>query len=177
MIELLRPRYAVPIHGEYRHMVLYRELCAEAGIPPERVLLPEIGGVLEFSANGAAHRGKVPAGNILVDRLGDRGEGQVTLRDREHLADDGMVVVTIVVDRESGKLIAGPDLVAKGLRPELQNGPLREAEQELRRTLERRSKGEPQYGYIVQRAKEVVGKALYRRSKSRPLILPVVTEL
>jgi ribonuclease J len=177
MIELLRPRYAVPIHGEYRHMVLYRELCGEAGIPPERVLLPEIGGVLEFTANSGAHKGKVPSGNILVDRLGDRGEGQVTLRDREHLADDGMVVVTIVVDRETGKLIAGPDLVAKGLRPELQNGPLREAEQELRRTLERRSKGEPQYGYIVQRAKEVVGKALYRRSKSRPLILPVVTEL
>ena len=122
MIELLRPRYAVPIHGEYRHMVLYRELCGEAGIPPERVLLPEIGGVLEFTANSGAHKGRVPSGNILVDRLGDRGEGQVTLRDREHLADDGVVVVTIVVDRETGELIAGPDLVAKGLRPELTDG-------------------------------------------------------
>jgi ribonuclease J len=87
------------------------------------------------------------------------------------------VVVTLVLNRETGELIAGPDLVARGLRPELQNGALREAEQDLRRLLERRSKGEPQYGYIVQRAKEAVGKALYRRSKSRPLILPVVTEL
>jgi ribonuclease J len=177
MIDLLRPRYVVPIHGEFRHMVLYRELAGEAGIPPERVLLPEIGGVLEFTADSAAHRGRVPAGSILVDRLGDRGNGQVTLRDREHLADDGVVVVTIVVDRETGELIAGPDVVAKGLKPDLQNGALREAEADLKRMLERRQKGEPQYGYLVQRAKETVGKALYRRSKSRPMILPVVTEL
>jgi ribonuclease J len=177
MIDLLRPKFTIPIHGEFRHMVLYRELCAEAGITADRVLLPEIGGVIEFTSDSAAHRGRVPSGSILVDRLGDRNNGQVLLRDREHLADDGVVVVTIVVDRESGALIAGPDLVAKGLRPELQNGALREAEQDLRRTLERRSKGEPQYGYLVQRAKEIVGKALYRRSKSRPMILPVVTEL
>lgn len=177
MIDLLRPKFTVPIHGEYRHMVLYRELCADAGISSDRVLLPEIGGVLEFTADTAQHRGKVPAGSTLVDRLGDRGSGQVTLRDRDNLTRDGVVVVTIVVNRENGALIAGPDLVAKGLKPELQNGALREAEGELRRMLERRSKGETQYGYLVQRAKECVGKALYRRSKSRPLILPVVTEL
>ena len=177
MIDLLRPRFAVPIHGEYRHMVLYRELCAEAGISADRVLLPEIGGVIEFTADTATQKGKVPSGSVLVDRLGDRGSGQVTLRDRDNLTNDGVVVVTLVLNRETGELIAGPDLVARGLRPELQNGALREAEQDLRRLLERRSKGEPQYGYIVQRAKEAVGKALYRRSKSRPLILPVVTEL
>ena len=177
MIELLRPKYVVPIHGEYRHMMLYRELAAEAGIPHDRVLIPEIGGVIEFTKEKAAQRGRIPAGSILVDRLGDRANGLVQLRDRDHLADDGVVVVTIVVDRESGDLIAGPDLFAKGLRPELQNGALKEAEAELRRTLERRQKGEPQYGQLVQRAKETVGKALYRRSKSRPMILPMVTEL
>ncbi|HEX5498369.1 MAG TPA: ribonuclease J, partial [Thermomicrobiales bacterium] len=177
MLELLRPRYAVPIHGEFRHMALYRDLCAEVGIPADRVLMPEIGGVIEFTAKSAAQRGRVVSGTVLVDRLGERGAGQVTLRDREHLADDGVVVVTIVVDRESGKLIAGPDLVTKGLRSELQDGPLQEAERDLRRALERRPKGAPQTGYIIQRAKEVVGKALYRRSRSRPMILPVVTEL
>ena len=177
MLDLLRPKYAIPIHGEFRHMALYRELCREAGIPADRVLLPEIGGVIEFTAKGATQKGRVPSGSVLVDRLGDRGMGQVTLRDRDHIADDGVVVVTIVVDRESGKLIAGPDIVAKGLKPELQNGPLREAEQELRRTLERPSRGAPNYAYLVSRSKEIVGKALYRRSKSRPMILPVVTEL
>jgi ribonuclease J len=177
MLELLRPRFAVPIHGEFRHMALYRELCAEVGIPGDRVIMPEIGCVIEFTSKSASVRGHVASGTVLVDRLGERGEGQVTLRDREHLADDGVVVVTIVVDRETGKLIAGPDLVTKGLRSELQDGPLQEAERELRRALERRPKGEPQTGYIIQRAKEIVGKALYRRSRSRPMILPVVTEL
>jgi ribonuclease J len=177
MLELIRPKYAVPIHGEYRHMVLYRELCAEVGIPGNRVLLPEIGGVIEFTAESAAQRGRVIAGSTLVDRLGDRSNGQVTLRDRDNLTDDGVIVVTVVVNRETGKLIAGPTVVAKGLRPELNDGALKEAERDLQRMLERRSPGEPQYGYIVQRSKEIVGKSLYRRSKSRPLILPVVTEL
>jgi mRNA degradation ribonuclease J1/J2 len=74
-------------------------------------------------------------------------------------------------------LIAGPELVGKDLAPELSNGALREAERELQRTLERKKKGAPQYGYIVQRTKETIGRALYRRSRTRPLILPVVTEL
>jgi ribonuclease J len=177
MLQLLRPRYAVPIHGEFRHMALYRRLCAEVGIPHERVLMPEIGGVLEFSTKKAFQTGRVPSGSVLVDRLGDQREGQVVLRDRAHLADDGVVVVTIVVNRESGELIAGPDLVAKGLQSDLLNGALKEAEKDLRKALDRRPKGEPQYGYIVQRSKEIVGKSLYRRSKSRPMILPVVTEL
>lgn len=177
MLQLLRPRYAVPIHGEFRHMSLYRKLCGEVGIPRERVLLPEIGGMLEFTSKKSFQTGRVPAGSVLVDRLGDRREGQVVLRDRAHLADDGVVVVTIVIDRETGDLIAGPDLVAKGLRPDLRDGALVEAENDLRKALGRRPKGEPQYGYLIQRAKEVVGKSLYRRSKSRPMILPVVTEL
>ena len=177
MLRLLKPRFTVPIHGEFRHMVLYRDLCAEMGVPADRVLLPEIGGVIEFTHNSARQRGRVAAGSILVDRLGDRGSGQVTLRNRDNLTADGVIVVTFVVDREKGALLAGPDLVAKNLKPELQNGALREAESELRRVLERRSQGEPQVGYLIQRTKEVVGKALYRRSKSRPLILPVVTEL
>jgi ribonuclease J len=141
------------------------------------VLLPEIGGVIEFTPDNAAQRGRVVAGSTLVDRLGDRSNGQVTLRDRDNLTDDGVVIVTIVVNRETGKLIAGPTLVATGLRPDLNDGALKEAERDLQRMLERRSPGEPQYGYLVQRSKETVGKSLYRRSKSRPLILPVVTEL
>jgi ribonuclease J len=178
MIDLLRPKFAVPIHGEFRHMVLYRQLCGEAGISADRVLLPEIGGVIEFTRDTAQHRGKVPAGSTLVDRISERtGIGQVTLRDRSNLMQDGLVVVTLVVDRENGGLIAGPDMIAKGLRPELENGPLREAEVELKRMLDRRHKGEVQYGFLMQRVKETVGKTLSRRSKSRPLILPVVTEL
>lgn len=177
MIQLLKPTYVVPIHGEYRHMSLYRDLATETGIRRDHVLLPEIGGVIEFTRNSANQRGRVKAGNILVDRLGDRGAGQTVLRTRENLTDDGFVVVTIVLDRQSGELIGGPELVGKGLNKDLNNGALREAERELRRMLDRRKEGTPQYGYVMQRTKETVGKVLYRHSRSRPLILPVVTEL
>jgi ribonuclease J len=177
MIKLVRPKFAVPIHGEFRHMALYRDLCVKNGIPRDHVLLPEIGGVIEFTKESANQRGRVKSGNVLVDRLGDRDDSQVVLRTRENLTQDGFVVVTIVLDRQSGELIAGPELVAKGLKPELNQAALREAERELRRTLERRRKGEPQYGYVVQRTKETIGRSLHRRSRSRPLILPVVTEL
>jgi ribonuclease J len=158
-------------------MMLYRDLCVETGIKREHVLLPEIGGVIEFTRDTAAQKARVKAGNVLVDRLGDREDGQVVLRTRENLAKDGFVVVTVVIDRVTGELIAGPEIVGKGLTSDLGPNVLREAEGELRRTLDRRKKGSPQYGYIVQRTKETIGRALYRRSRSRPLILPVVTEL
>ena len=177
MIRLLRPKFAVPIHGEYRHMALYRDLCVKTGLRRDHVLLPEIGGVIEFTRETASQKGRVKAGNVLVDRLGDREDGQVVLRTRENLTKQGFVVVTIVLDRATGELIAGPELVGKGLPAELNANVLREAEGELRRTLERKKKGQPQYGYIVQRTKETIGRALYRRSRVRPLILPVVTEL
>jgi ribonuclease J len=177
MIHLLRPTFAAPIHGEFRHMMLYRELCVKSGVKRENVLLPEIGGVIEFTKTTANMKARVKAGNVLVDRLGDRDGGQVVLRTRENLTSQGFVVVTIVLDRVSGELIVGPELVGKGLAPELNAGVLREAEGELRRTLDKKKKGAPQYGYVVQRTKETIGRALYRRSRTRPLILPVVTEL
>jgi ribonuclease J len=175
MIRLLRPTFAIPVHGEFRHMILYRELCVKSGLKRENVLLPEIGGVIEFTRDSANQKARIRAGNVLVDRLGD--DGQVVLRTRENLTKDGFVVATIVIDRVSGELIAGPELVGKGLANELNAGVLKEAAGELRRTLEKRKKGTPQYGYMVQRTKETIGRALYRRSRTRPLILPVVTEL
>ena len=177
MITLLRPKYTVPIHGEFRHMALYRELCVETNIPRENVMLPEIGGVIEFTRDGAGQKGRVPSGNILVDRLGDRGNPQTVLRTRENLTDDGFVVVTLILDRTTGELVAGPYLVGKGLSKDLNNGALKEAENELRRMMSRQKDGSPLYGFIVQRAKETVGRALYRHSRTRPLILPIVTEL
>ena len=177
MIGLLRPKFAVPVHGEYRHMALYRELCVHNNIPRDHVVLPEIGGVIEFSKQGVKQTARVPAGNVLVDKLGERDNGRAVLRTRENLGAEGFVVVTLMVDRVNGELIAGPEIVSHNLQPDLNNGVLREAERELKRTLTRRKKGSPQYGYLAQRSKESVARTLYRRSRSRPLILPVITEL
>lgn len=177
MINLLKPTYTVPIHGEYRHMALYREICVANNIRRDNVMLPEIGGIIEFTAKGAGQRGRVPSGNILVDRLGDRGNPQTVLRTRENLTENGFVVVTLILDRATSELVAGPYLIGKGLAPELNSGALKEAENEVRRLMTRQGDQSPQYGFIVQRTKETVGRVLYRYSKTRPLVLPIVTEL
>jgi ribonuclease J len=177
MLDLLRPTYAIPVHGEYRHMALYRELAVKNGVKREHVLLPEIGGVIEFTRTSASQRARVPAGNVLVDKLGERDGVNAVLRTRENLAEEGFVVVSVVVSRSNGDLVAGPDITGQDLNRELGNGALREAESELKRSLTRRRKGAPQQGFLSQRVKESVAQTLYRRTRSRPLILPMVTEL
>ncbi|CAN5768567.1 ribonuclease J [soil metagenome] len=175
MLKLVRPRFAVPIHGEYRHMTLYKQLCAEIGISADRVYFPEIGGVLEFSANKVTQPRHVKSGSILVDRLGDRSAANFVIRDPENLEKDGMVIVTFVIRKDTGGLIAGPDLTGKLLHKEIDRAALDAAAAELRRAIDRQPKGTADHGYLARRAKEVVGRSLYRKSKSRPLVLPALT--
>lgn len=177
MLELVRPKYAVPIHGEYRHMALYRDLARSIGVPDDRILMTEIGSLIDFQDGKGAVRGRVPAGSVFVDRLGDFELGKVKLRTRDDLASDGLVTISIIVDAENGKLIAGPEFVTKGLSMEALAGPIREAEKELKRWLERRPEGEPEMGYLVSQAKGITARSLFRKTKQRPLILPIVLEL
>jgi ribonuclease J len=177
MLELVRPKYAVPIHGEYRHMALYQDLAEQVGIPEDHILMTEIGSIVDFEDSKGAVRGRVPSGSVFVDRLGDYAPGQVVLRTRDDLTSDGLVTITIVVDGETGKLIAGPEFVTKGLSMEALAGPIRHAEQELKRWLERRPEGEPEVGYLVSQAKGITARSLFRKTKQRPMILPMVLEL
>ncbi|MFN8592664.1 MAG: ribonuclease J [Thermomicrobiales bacterium] len=177
MLDLVRPNYAVPIHGDFRHMALYREMATADGLPEDHVLMTEIGSLIEFQDGKGGVRGRVPSGSVLVDRLGDFMPGEVRLRTREDLASDGLVTITIIVDAETGKLIAGPEFVTKGLSMEMLAGPIRQAEQELKRWLERRPEGEPEIGYLVSQAKGITARSLFRKTKQRPLILPMVLEL
>jgi ribonuclease J len=177
MLELVRPVHAVPIHGEYRHMALYRELARSVGIPDERILMTEIGSLVDFEGGKGAVRGRTASGSVFVDRLGDFEPGQIRLRTRDDLTSDGLITITIIVDSESGKLIAGPEFVTKGLSMEALAGPIRQAEQELKRWLERRPDGEPEVGYLVSQAKGITARSLFRKTKQRPMILPMVMEL
>jgi ribonuclease J len=177
MLELVRPEYAVPIHGEYRHMALYRDLAKATGIPEQRVLMAEIGSIVDFENGRGAVRGRTSAGAVFVDRLGEFEPGKVRLRTRDDLTSDGLVTITIIVDAENGKLIAGPEFVTKGLSMEALTGPIRQAEHELKRWLERRPEGEPEVGYLVSQAKGITARSLFRKTKQRPMILPIVLEL
>ncbi len=177
MIELVRPKFVVPIHGEYRHMALYRELAKSAGIPYDHVFFPEIGGVLEFTADKLTPKGRVKSGSVLVDRPGERDGGQVILRSPDTLTEDGIVIASIVLRRETGEIIAGPDLIGRSLKPDLSPQRLDAAEDELRRVMSRQKKGEVEPSFYARRMKESVAKSLYRNTKSRPLILPVLTKV
>jgi ribonuclease J len=178
MIDLLRPKFVVPIHGEYRHLHLYRELAMEAGIKRENIMIPESGVPISFSRSDMRKEPMVQYGSVLVDGLGNDRYRNVVLRHRDSLAEAQVIIATVVVDLEHGVLIAGPELTGKGFDDEDSQKLIYAAEQELRNYLERQlKKGGMSYGYLVNRVKDVVARYIFQKAKLRPMILPVVTEL
>ena len=178
MIDLVRPKFVVPIHGEYRHLHLYRDMAIEAGIPTENITIPESGVPISFSPNDARKESPAPCGAVLVDALGSDRYRNVVLRNRDELATAQVVIATVVVNLERGVLIAGPELTGKGFDDEDSRKLIAAAEAELRIYLERQlRKGGMSYGYLVGKVKDVVARYIFQKTKLRPMILPVVTEL
>jgi ribonuclease J len=177
MIRLLRPRYCIPIHGEYRMQMLYRELAIEQGVPPERVLVADIGQVMELEPEGAGFNGTVQSGAVLVDGLSVGGITQVVLRDRRRLASDGVIVCTVVTDRETGELVAGPDIMSRGFVDPAEADILEQSRSRVTRVLDRMPRGEPDPTALESRIREVLSSYFYERTRRRPMILPVVTQV
>src|SRR5438067_2257525 len=178
MLQLTRPRCVVPVHGEYRHLTLYRDMAAEEGYPPERVPIPEIGDIWQFTEEGARKLGQAPSGSVLIDGLTVGNVTNVVLRDRQHLSEDGVIFAALVVDRDTGEILSGPELVARGFVHPDGKDLLEGAAQEVRRALKRRAKpARPDYGFLVERTSQVLGGYIYRLTHQRPMILPVVTEI
>lgn len=174
MVRLLRPRFLLPIHGQYRHLALYREMALEMGYNDAQILMPDLGTIFSLGRDRARREGSADAGAMLVDNIGSR---KYILRSRDEIAATGVIIATLIVDRDSGRLIAGPDVSAQGLDGQIDAKVLRQAEDELRRFLERRQKGGFSYGYLVSRTKGVLSRQIYRDAQIRPMILPVISEL
>lgn len=177
LIRLLRPTYAMPVHGEYRQMVHYKALAIETGVPPDHVVLADVGQVIQVSPERVGHDGTVAAGSVLVDGLTVGGVTQVVLRDRRHLAADGIVIVAVALDRETGRLVSGPEITSRGFIAPSATTVLEQGADRVRRALQRRPEGEVELGYVKGKIKEVVGHAIYERTRLRPMILPVITEV
>ncbi|MDA8216465.1 MAG: ribonuclease J [Dehalococcoidales bacterium] len=182
LLRIVRPRYCVPMHGEYRHMILYQDLAISEGIPAERVVLPEIGDVLAFTESVAGKVDTVPAGSVLVDGLTVGGVTKAVLRERGRLAEDGVLIASVVIDRETGELLGGPDLVARGFMEAIEDHLLDEARDQVVRALRKGShpNGHPMeadYGFIVRKVHDTLAKFIYQQTRRRPMVLPVVTEL
>ena len=177
LLRLLRPSYVMPVHGEYRQMVHYRALAVETGVPFDHVVLADVGNVIQVGPKGVGHDGSVAAGSVLVDGLTVGGVTQVVLRDRRHLAADGVVIAAVVLDRESGRLVGGPEITSRGFIAPSASSVLERGAARVRRALERRPDGEVEPGYIMGKIKDVLGHAIFEQTRLRPMILPVITEV
>jgi len=178
MLELTRPKYVLPVHGEYRHLMLYRRMAVEFGIPQENVPISDIGDIWQFDEGAARKLGTVPSGSVLIDGLTVGNVTSVVLRDRQHLSEDGVIFASLVIDRDTGQLLNGPDLVARGFVHNESDGLLEGAADEVRRALKRSGgRGRAEYGRLVERTAQVLGGYIYRNTHQRPMILPVVTEV
>jgi len=173
MLNLVRPRFFVPIHGEYRHLVHHALMAEQVGVPRENIFVVESGTVLEFGPDWGRVNGQVTEGHVMVDGLGIGDVGNVVLRDRHLLSRDGFVVVVVGVDAESGQVVVGPDIITRGFVYIRESGDLiEEASQRVREAL-RRGAG-PVAASVV---KSTLASFLYEQTKRRPMILPVVIEL
>ncbi len=177
LLTLTRPRYFIPVHGEYRHLALHAELARSVGIPAERVLAVDNGVIVEVDAAGV-HRTdqRASAGYVYVDGLSIEEADDVVFRDRQQLAHDGVIIVILTVERSTGSVVAGPDVVSRGFIDD-DSGTLFDDARE--HVLELVSRLAPDADWTVWQAAihEGLSRFLYKRTRRRPLILPLVTEI
>ena len=176
---LVQPQYAVPVHGEYKHLKAQAKLARELGIEKENIFILSSGDVLELSEEKAAVTGKVPVGTILVDGLGVGDVGNIVLRDRQHLAEDGILIVVLALDGAVGQLVSGPDIVSRGFvyvreSDELMDEARSLIEEGILNCLDR---GISDWGKIKSVIKDSLGDFVWKKTKRRPMILPIIMDV
>ena len=176
---LTKPKYSIPIHGEYRHLKRHKDLAVEMGIPKENVIILQSGDVLSISEEKAAVVGRVPAQGILVDGLGVGDVGNIVLRDRQHLSQNGLFIVVVTLDRYNNMLLAGPDIVSRGFVYVRENEQLMEAAKNVvRDTLDHCSqKNITDWTRIKTAIRDDLGDFIWKKMKRSPMILPIIMEV
>ena len=176
-LSLVKPRYFIPVHGEYRHMRIHARLAQDMGIPADRTYVLEDGDVWETDGLTAGVMGKVSAANIYVDGLGVGDIDHVVLRDRRHLASDGMLVVIIAVDKQTGQPVGRPDVVSRGFVDEQESAGLLEEARDVAAKALDGADHLSEWGVANQKLKDSVARYLYDQTRRRPMVLPVVVEV
>ncbi len=179
LLNLIRPRYFIPVHGEYRHLMKHAKLAESLGIPRSRIFVAENGQIIEVGKKKAAITGKVTAGKILVDGLGVGDVGNIVLRDRKQLSQDGIIIVVVTINKDSGEVVAGPDIVTRGFVY------VRESEQLIEDSKERvrealdvcAKKHITEWAVMKAQIRERLGKHLFEKTGRRPMILPIIMEV
>ena len=176
---LTKPRYAVPVHGEFKHLKAQAKIAIDLGIDKDDVFILQSGDVLSLDNNSASITGKVPLGAVLVDGLGVGDVGNVVLRDRQHLAEDGILIVVMSLDGGSGELLAGPDIVSRGFVYVKESDELLD---EARKVIEKAvlgclKKNITDWGKIKGTIKDTLSDFVWKKTKRRPMILPIIMEI
>ena len=179
ILSLTKPKYFIPVHGEYKHLMKHAATAMSVGIPKENIIITDIGSVIETDGVDMRVTGKVTAGNVLVDGLGVGDVGAIVLRDRRRLAEDGLIICFATVDRISGRILAGPDLVSRGFVYVRESEELmEEAKKLLTETLQKcLDRDVHDWNMIKTKMKDVISEFIYSKTQRSPMILPVMMEI
>jgi ribonuclease J len=177
VLSLLKPKFIVPHHGEYRHQVAFARLAEAQGYATENVILTEIGDRIQFTAETAKKAGKVESGSVLIDGLGIGDVGTVVLRDRQLLGQDGVVVVVLTLQKRTGKILAGPDIVSRGVVFIKESSDLLdEARAKIAEALEKQEETN-EWSVVKNVVRDALGQFMWTRLRRKPIILPVIMEV
>ena len=179
MHNLVRPKYFIPVHGEYRHLIKHANIAKDLGMPKENIVIAENGSVIELSKEGINVSGKIQSGKVLVDGLGVGDVGNIVLRDRRLLSQDGIMIVVVTIDHETYQVVSGPDIVSRGFVYVREAEDLmEEAREKVLSALDRcENNGVTEWSMIKSAIRDSLGRFLYERTRRRPMILPIIMEI
>jgi len=178
LLNLVKPKYFMPIHGEYRHLSMHAKLAQSIGIPKENTFVLEDGDVLELNPQTAKITGKIASGNVYVDGLSVGDVGSVILRDRKMLSRDGIVVVIITVNNQTGKLVGRPDIVSRGFVDTRESKDMLDESRDLiARTLDRSGVRPAEWSFIYSKVRDTLNRFYYDQTKRRPMVLPFMVKV
>jgi len=176
---LVKPKFFIPVHGEYRHLKQHGELAMTLGMPENHIIIPENGGIIEVTRNSIRKNGIVPSGQIFVDGLGVGDVGNIVLRDRKHLSQDGILTVVVTLSRENNEVIAGPDIISRGFVYVRESEGLMDDAKELVKNalIDCENRKITDWVTIKGRIRDELRSYLYEKTKRRPMILPIIMEI
>lgn len=179
LLSLIKPKFFIPVHGEYKHLKRHAMTAMEMGIPEENIVIGEIGNVIEIDGVEIKITGQVPAGRVLVDGLGVGDVGAIVLRDRKHLAQDGLIIVVATIESESGTILAGPDVVSRGFVYVRESEELIEQAKKLMlKVLQNCIDNDiREWNTIKTKMKDALSDYIYSKTKRSPMILPIIMEV
>ncbi len=176
---LVRPKYSIPVHGEYKHLVAQAKIAQELGYDKDHIFILSSGDVLELNEEEAKVNGRVHVGNVMVDGLGVGDVGNIVLRDRQHLAEEGIIIVVLTMESGSGQILAGPDIVSRGfVYVRGSQSLMDEAKQVLDDTMmDITNRNITDWSKIKTEIKDSLGEFVWRETKRRPMIIPIIMEV